>query len=382
MKLSKIFLSVAALSAMCAQAESFEAGGIHFTTTGANSVKVDRVPADKAVTSPYKGVYIIPEQVYFDGANYNVTAIADSAFYQSKATEIQVPNSVKTIGEGAFAYASDLTSVTLPLNLNAVSKLMLAGTSVVNVAVPEGVKNIGWGAFQSCGLLHTMLLPSTTKKIEAYGYNNCHNLYEIYCAAPAAPEASGWAIFIGLSGIDVIVPDEEAVEKYAANAIWGNEETFTLYPSEDVSISMTGEVEKYNDQYMRFALGNNLAYKIYKGDEQIALTAADYYYVPITAEGAEYTIVPTDMMNDADPTTVIIEPSAVKNVIADYDLPKVYGRDGAIHIHGNTHGDMVTVFDMYGRLCFRRHTNGDEVITLDKGIYIVLVGNHPTKVRL
>lgn len=382
MKLSKIFFSVAVLSAMCAQADTFESGGLYYTTTGVNTVKVERVPADKAVTNPYKGVYIIPEQVYFDDANYDVTAIADSAFFQSKATEIQVPNTVKTIGEGAFAYATDLTSVTLPLKLSAVSKMMLAGTSVVNVAVPEGVKNIGWGAFQSCGLLHTMLLPSTTKKIEAYGYNNCHNLYEIYCAAPAAPEASGWAIFIGLSGIDVIVPDEEAVEKYAANAVWGNEETFTLYPSEDVSITMTGEVEKYNDQYMRFALGNNLAYKIYKGDEQIALTAADYYYVPITADGAEYTIVPTDMMNDADPTTVIIEPSAVKNVIADYDLPKVYGRDGAIHIHGNTHGDMVTVFDMYGRLCFRRHTNGDEVITLDKGIYIVLVGNYPTKVRL
>ena len=43
---------------------------------------------------------------------------------------------------------------------------------------------------------------------------------------------------------------------------------------------------------------------------------------------------------------------------------------------------MVTVFDMYGRLCFRRATNGDEVITLDRGIYVVLVGNHPTKVRL
>ncbi|MDO4510942.1 MAG: leucine-rich repeat domain-containing protein [Bacteroidales bacterium] len=382
MKLKRILLSAAALSAMCAQAATFEAAGLYYTTTGASTVKVARVPADLAQTAPYKGVYIIPEQVYYDGANYTVSAIADSAFFQSKATEVQVPNTVTTIGECAFAYAADLTSVTLPLKLSAVSKMMLAGTNVVNVAVPEGVKNIGWGAFQSCGMLHTMLLPSTTKKIEAYGYNNCHNLYEIYCAAPTAPEASGWAIFIGLSGIDVIVPDDEAVEKYAANAVWGDEATFTLYPSEEVSITMSGELEPYNDHYMRIALGNNLAYRIYKGEELIALTAADYYYVPITAEGATYTIVPTDMMNDAEPTAVVIEPSAINDVIADYALPKVYGRDGAIHIHGNTHGQMVTVFDMYGRLCFRRHSNGDEVITLDRGIYVVLVGDHPTKVRI
>ena len=221
MKVRNLFFTVAALSAICAQAATFECGGLYYTTTGANSVAVARVPAEKATNEPYKGVYIIPEQVYYDGANYQVTAIADSAFFQSKATEVQVPNTVTTIGECAFAYATDLANITLPLHLKDVSKMLLAGTNVVNVAVPEGVKNIGWGAFQSCPMLHTMLLPSTTKRIDAYGYNNCHNLFEIYCAAPTAPEASGWAIFIGLSGIDVIVPDADA---YISNL---NGETFT-----------------------------------------------------------------------------------------------------------------------------------------------------------
>lgn len=245
MKVRNLFFTVAALSAICTQAATFECGGLYYATTGANTVAVARVPAEKATNNLYKGVYIIPEQVYYDGANYQVTAIADSAFFQSKATEVQVPNTVTTIGECAFAYATDLANITLPLHLKDVSKMLLAGTNVVNVTVPEGVKTIGWGAFQSCPMLHTMLLPSTTKRIDAYGYNNCHNLFEIYCAAPTAPEASGWAIFIGLSGIDVIVPDDDAVAKYAANAVWGDESTFTLYPSEEVSISMTGEVEKY-----------------------------------------------------------------------------------------------------------------------------------------
>ena len=166
MKVRNLFFTVAALSAICTQAATFECGGLYYTTTSANSVAV---AAEMATNNPYKGVYIIPEQVYYDGANYQVTAIADSAFFQSKATEVQVPNTVTTIGECAFAYATDLANITLPLHLKDVSKMLLAGTNVVNVAVPEGVKTIGWGAFQSCPMLHTMLLPSTTKRIDAYG---------------------------------------------------------------------------------------------------------------------------------------------------------------------------------------------------------------------
>ena len=160
MKRFTFLLAIAALGTIAAQATVFEANGIYYAITGENTVKVDRVPAEKAATNPYKGVYIIPEQVYYDGANYTITAIGDSAFFQSKATEVQIPNTVTTIGECAFAYASDLTSITLPLHLSSVSKMMLAGANVVSVAVPEGVKNIGWGAFQSCASLQTMLLPS------------------------------------------------------------------------------------------------------------------------------------------------------------------------------------------------------------------------------
>ena len=134
MKVRNLFFTVAALSAICTQAATFECGGLYYTTTSANSVAVARVPAEMATNNPYKGVYIIPEQVYYDGANYQVTAIADSAFFQSKATEVQVPNTVTTIGECAFAYATDLANITLPLHLKDVSKMLLAGTNVVNGA--------------------------------------------------------------------------------------------------------------------------------------------------------------------------------------------------------------------------------------------------------
>ena len=230
-----------AIVALAASAQEFEAAGLRYNILDNNEVEV--VQAWNAGTSLYNGVVLIPETVNYAGSNYAVTGIAAEAFSHSNVTEVQIPNTVTTIGESAFAYAESLRSITLPLNLKTVSKTMLTGTAIENIAIPEGVTTIGYGAFQSCSQLRTVMLPSTLSLIEAYGFNNCHNLFEIYCAAPTPPKASAWAIFIGLSAIDVILPDDDAVQAYADNAVWGDSETFSLWTDEDISVSMMLTVE-------------------------------------------------------------------------------------------------------------------------------------------
>ena len=165
-----------------ASAGDFASGGLVYSFTNDD----DQVAVDCNIVdgvNAYQGVIIIPPMVNYEGYNYKVTSIAKEAFAQSKVTEVIIPNSVNKIGEAAFAGADDLTSVTLPLNLKVIPEACFAGTSIVNIALPEGVETIGYGAFQSCSLLHTVMMPSTLKLIEAYAFNYCHNLYEIYCAA-------------------------------------------------------------------------------------------------------------------------------------------------------------------------------------------------------
>ncbi len=382
--ISKLLLLLTAVITVNANADTFSASGIFYKTTGASTVAVAAVPQN--VNTIYKGIYIIPEQVYYDGVNYKVTSIADSAFCHSLATEVQLPNSVTAIGKFAFAYDEDLNSITLPLHLKQVSQSMLAGTNLVNIAVPEGVKVIDQGAFQSCGQLHTVLLPSTTTTIQAYGFNNCHNLYEIYCAAPTPPTATGWAIFLGLSNIDVIVPDDEAVAAYAKDPVWGNDSTFRLYPNEDLSVTMSNALEQYNDSYMRLDLGNNLGYKIYAGDDLIAYTAADHYYLPITAQPTQYTIYPTTGMgNDADPITVTVQPTAAPQIEEDLNewKPVILARDGVIYITGDNHGTWTRIYDCYGQLYYERPSNDGEIEGLPRNkVYIVVVGKTVKKVFL
>ncbi len=380
--IKNILCAMAAMVAVGAQAQTFEASGLYYTVTGDDEVEVAQAWQDGA--SLYSGVILIPEAVNYAGFNYTVTGIAQEAFAQSKITEVQIPNTVTTIGESAFAYAEDLTSITLPLHLSEVSKMMLAGTAITNIAIPEGVTTIGYGAFQSCPNLHTVMLPSTLSRIESYGFNNCHSLFEIYCAAPTPPTATAWAIFIGLSGIDVILPDDDAVEAYAADAVWGDTDTFSLWTNEDISLSMTLEGTPWNDNWTRVALGNNLAYRIYDEDgEEMALTAADAYYFLIPDHAATHVVVPTNMINDCDETmTITVGVTPVPEVLDD-EHPTIHAIDGTIYITGDNHGKWTTVYDCYGNLYYQRPSINNVIGDLPRGrVFIVIVGDYVTKVAL
>lgn len=367
---------------LLAHGQQFEAAGLYYNVISDSEVEVAQAWIDGA--SLYHGVVIIPETVNYEGENYTVSTIAQEAFARSGVTEVQIPNSVTTIGESAFAYAESLRSITLPLNLKAVSKTMLAGTSIENIAIPEGVTTIGYGAFQSCLQLRTVMLPSTLTLIDAYGFNNCQNLFEIYCAAPRPPKATGWAIFIGLSGIDVILPDDEAVEAYAADKVWGDSETFSLWTNEEISISMTLQGEMFRDNWMKVALGNNLAYRIYGEDgEEMALTAADNYFFAIPDHKATYIVVPTNMILDSEDQFEFTLGTTPVREITEEEHPNIHVIDGTIYISGDNHGKWTTVYDAYGVLYYQRPSINNVIGNLPRGhVYIVIVGDYVKKVAL
>jgi len=82
---------------------------------------------------------------YFTNFNIsdNITKIGDYAFPNAKFSSINVPSSVKSIGERAFFNNRSLTSVT----------------------ISEGVKQIGSEAFNSCSNLEQINLPQSLEYI-------------------------------------------------------------------------------------------------------------------------------------------------------------------------------------------------------------------------
>jgi hypothetical protein len=380
-----LFTLLLSMSSLIAHCGDFESGGFVYSfSTHAGEVVVDENIV--AGINAYEGVCIIPETVNFEGDNYAVTAIAEGAFSYSKVTDVVIPNSVTRIGEEAFLGCADLINVTLPLDLQEISRECFAQTSIVSIAIPEGVKKVGYAAFESCHYLHTLMLPSSLKTIAAYAFNDCHNLYEIYCAAVKPPKANAWGVFEGAHNVDVIVSDYEAIDDYLADNAWGSE-IFTLFPNEDISTLVTPEEEAFRQDWQRVALGNHLAYKIFdENDELVALTAADSFYLPARDHDVNYAIVPTTMMGDSDPIYVIVEKTAGIERLIDDAFPAepdpiIIARQGTLYIYGDNYNKMVSVWDMSGRLYYQRISSDAQVIDLPHNrVYIVRVGNYVKKI--
>ena len=93
-----------------------------------------------------------------------VTAIANNAFSSAvNMTSILLPNSIKTIGNNAFAN-SGLTSINIPNNVTSIGTSAFSGCAgLTNVTIPESVTSIGSSAFSGCtGLVSVNFMGTLT----------------------------------------------------------------------------------------------------------------------------------------------------------------------------------------------------------------------------
>ena len=379
-----ILLLIAFLSGgfSTALAQDIEANGIYYNIISDTQVEV--APAFYDGVNHYEGCIILPERVYCDGVNYEVAAIAPRAFWRSAVTEVQIPNSVTMIGDAAFADAEDLANITLPLGLKAVSRYMLAGTAVTHVALPEGVVSIGQSAFEDCSYLRTIFLPASLHYIGESAFGYCSILNEIYSDAATPPLTMGDDTFEGCGNIHVMLADGATTSRYQNDAVWGNEDLFTIWIDEGLAVMPTMQQENLGENWTALTLGNSLAYKIYSSDGYlIAMTAADRYFLPIGAQSTEYLVVPTTLMYDEEDLELVAtaEPAAIEEVEEEPEIElNIVGIDGTIYIQGDTHGLWTFIYDVYGNLWYERPAVNNWISLPGPRVYIVRVGNTVRKV--
>ena len=379
-----ILLLIAFLSGgfSTASAQDIEANGIYYNIISDTQVEV--APAFYDGVNHYEGCIILPERVYCDGVNYEVAAIAPRAFWRSAVTEVQIPNSVTMIGDAAFADAEDLANITLPLGLKAVSRYMLAGTAVTHVALPEGVVSIGQSAFEDCSYLRTIFLPASLRYIGESAFGYCSILNEIYSDAATPPLTMGDDTFEGCGNIHVMLADGATTSRYQNDAVWGNEDLFTIWIDEGLAVMPTMQQENLGENWTALTLGNSLAYKIYGPDGYlIAMTAADRYFLPIGAQSTEYLVVPTTLMYDEEDLELVAtaEPAAIEEIGEEPEIElNIVGIDGTIYIQGDTHGLWTFIYDVYGNLWYERPAVNNWISLPGPRVYIVRVGKTVRKV--
>ena len=96
----------------------------------------------------------------------NVETIGEYAFAASKLKEIQLPDSLKTIGSGAFADCERMKRIDIPKGVEVIPFACFANSSALEtVTLQEGVTEIGEYAFGNCAKLMGVDMPKTVRTI-------------------------------------------------------------------------------------------------------------------------------------------------------------------------------------------------------------------------
>jgi hypothetical protein len=116
------------------------------------------------------GALTIPDTI--DGRAVN--SIGDNAFAGAGLTSLTIPNSVSSIGDGAFADCTSLTSVTIPDTVTELGRQAFEFCSgMTNVTIGNRVTNIGGYAFVHCVALTSVSLPDSVSRIGVGAFTGC-----------------------------------------------------------------------------------------------------------------------------------------------------------------------------------------------------------------
>ena len=123
----------------------------------------------------------------------SVTSIGNYAFIGCTGlTSITIPNSVTSIGEGAFKGCSGLTSITIPNSVTSIGNYAFSGcTGLTSVTIPDSVTSIGGSAFSDCTGLTSITIPNSVTTIGNYAFSSCDSLIEVYNKSSLNIEAGG-----------------------------------------------------------------------------------------------------------------------------------------------------------------------------------------------
>lgn len=132
------------------------------------------------------GVIDIPDTVTSSGQSYTVMAIGNKAFESLNVSSVFIPATVRSIGDSAFGYCKFLATVTFAegSQLKSIERAAFYGTEHAHprfkeIKIPDSVETIGNGAFYDCRDLERITLPSALQKLSNSTFYDCTALSEV-----------------------------------------------------------------------------------------------------------------------------------------------------------------------------------------------------------
>ena len=187
--------------------------------------KVEHVPAYLCYDMSVLASITIPN---------SVTSIGGGAFSGcSSLTSVTIPNSVTSIGTYAFQGCSSLSSVTIPNNVTSIEAGAFSGcSSLTSVTIPNSVTSIGSSAFSGCSSLTSVTIPNSVTSIGDYAFDGCSGLTSV--TIPNSVTSIGdWAFRSCTALTSVTIPN--SVTSIGSYAFYGCSSLTSVTIGESVS---------------------------------------------------------------------------------------------------------------------------------------------------
>ena len=357
-------MGLLALASLQSHAEDFISDGLRYKTYGRYGEVI------VAKNESAKGDIEIPSEITYNGKTYPVTSIGNSAFaYCNEITSITIPNSVRSIRNYAFYDCPALVSVTIPNSVTTIESAAFYDCSgLTSVTIPNSVTTIAHWMFYNCSGLTSVTIPNSVTTIEEEAFSNCSGLASItipntvttigqgafsYCSGltsitiPNSAPSIGYSAFYGCTGLTSVTIPNSVTE------IWAFFECTSLksiYMQCEEPIPARFQPEVCNEATLYVPIGTSDAYK-----------NSNYW---------------KDFKNIQE-----MDFSGISGTITDNNgTMQISVNKGTLTINGIDNCGSITIYDMQGRIAYTGTSHTIEHLL--PGLYIVKAGSQIAKVSI
>ena len=305
-----------------------------------------------------------------------------NSFAPSGLTSYTIPDSVTSIGYGAFAHCDSLTSVTIPDSVTSIgNSAFYSCSSLTSVTIPDSVTSIGEYAFGSCGSLTSVTIGNSVTSIGEYAFGSCGSLTSVYCK-PLTPPSLYTEVFENNATDRKFYVPAEAVDAYKTADGWKDyadvieaepelELCQILYTSTDGNIVTPYRADVFGANIVSNTYENGRGVITFDGPVTQIGTYAFYRKSQLTSVTLpeSVTSIDTQSFGACQGLTSFTIPNSVTNVLkaaflACYNLAEFYGPAATDDHHG-------IVID--GRFCAFTPA-GPEEYAIEEGVTTIIDG--------